>query len=310
MPTDSEYLERAGLNEEGGVAQKETPPTPDVQAPAPTPEEMFELGGQKFPVSTEFSYIHDGKTAKTPYKDLINAQRRATHYQQKWENDGLKKIKEYEEKLKPFDQYKGFYDKYNALQTWSEQNPQDWARLEALWKEKDKHLMAAQTGGQMDPQVLNPLLEKISALEAKLGEFGSVKEKLEAQEKAKTEEEDIGFIKKEISEFQKEFPEIDLNEKDPDGLSLWAKIVHWGDSKGFVEFAPAAMMYLKPRIAELYSMRGRQEAMKSAKTDHQAGVVKRSAQPFNKGQSPSAQNIRNLSYGELAEKAKEDLLAS
>jgi hypothetical protein len=315
MPSDTEYLEQAGLTESGdpvgSPSQGSETPSVTPQTAEPTAAEMFELQGHKFPVSTEFQLVQDGKTQKVPYNSLLNGYRRATHYQQKHE-EFLKQQKEWEEKLKGFDTYKGFHDKYGALQEWSEKNPDDWKRLEDIWRNKDQHLLAAKTtGAGADPQAVNPLVQEISELKKQFQE--QVKPFLE-QQKSREEQEridkDVQAVKGEITDFQKEFSEIDLQEKDPDGIPLWSKIVQWGTSKGYVDFTSAAMVYLKPRIVEIMGLKARETAMKSVKEDQKAGIVKRSSGPILPNGAAPSKPVRSLSYAEIAEQAKSGLLAS
>lgn len=309
MPTDAEYLETAGLNEAGESLNQQTTTTPVTEgAPASStpPVETFEINGNKFPVTTEFSFIHNGKTVKPTYQNLTNNYRQWQHQQDKWKNEYQPKITDWETNKPKFEEYKGFYDKYGALQKWSEENPDQWKRLEDIWKNKDQHLLTP-AGAQPNAEAFNPLIKEVADLKNQINnEFKPFIEKFQTREQQETEQKDIAHVTNEIKSFQKEFPEIDLNEKDSDGLSLWAKITQWGTSKGFGEFEPAAMMYLKSRIAEIYSMRGRSEAMKSAKNDFNQGIVKRSATPFQNGQGnpPQPQNIRKMSYGDITAAAK------
>lgn len=162
---------------------------------------------------------------------------------------------------------------------------------------------------------MQPLIEKIAALEKKIEEdgqrYGKYVEKYESAEKTRQETQDVEFVKKEIQDFQSEYPEMNLEERDPDGVALWAKIVQYGLEKGYTEFEPAARVFLKQRIADVYATRARTEARGSVKQDKMNGVVKRSATPFNKGQEPVVKqgDVRKKSYGDLAEEARAELLA-
>jgi hypothetical protein len=322
---DYEYLAEAGIDAETGNA-------PEANATAATPTEttqpetaqtaeqkaveMFELQGNKYPVTTEFQLTHGGKILKVPYSKMANTYRQWEHMQDKWTKEYKPKIDEFE-KLRPeYDRYKGFYDKYGALQEWSEKNPDQWARLWEMYQNKDRHLLASQVQGTPDAQAnplganLDPFIQKITELEQKLGKYDQHFQTLEQKEKEAQEAKDVEFVKTEIHTFQKEFPEINLDERDPDGVALWAKVVTWGLQNGYHEFKPAALMYLQDRVKDAWESRARSEALKGLKTDRQNGIVKRSATPLSgQGNTAAMKDTRKMSYGEIAELSKQMLSA-
>ncbi len=321
MSTDEEYLEKAGINSETGDPIQETASSAPAQ---PTPEtteqqtaqEMFELNGHKFPVNTEFQLTHGGKIVKVPYNTLANTYRQAAHMNDKWE--AFRKDQEsFQAKAKDFDKFKGFYDKYGQLQEWSEKNPDQWNTLWDLYQNKTKNLLSHQVGAAGAPQDgqpvgpnVQPLVDKIAQLEQQLGKYDQMYSKLTEREQQEAETKDIDFIKGQISTFQNDFKEINLQEKDPDGLPLWAKISQWGHTNGYGDFESAALVYLKSRIADVYTTRARNESVAAQKTDKMNGIIKRSATPFNQRQEPALKapmNIRKRSYGDLAEEAKAEL---
>lgn len=322
--TDEEYLAQAGIDAETGNPAKaeaatasptpESSPEGQQQTPpdAKTVAEMFEIGGHKFPVNTEFKLTHGGKILNVPYSSMANTYRQWQHLQDKWANEYKPKIEEFEKTKPEFEKYKGFYDKYGALQEWSEQHPDQWQRLQEVWQNKDKHLLEAQVGQPGSENQFKPFVDKISQLEERLNKADEYIKKYEDSVRSREEEANVNAVKAEIQDFQKEFPEINLDERDPDGVALWAKIVQWGTQNKYNDFAPAAMMYLKQRIADTYASRARKEAVGAVKQDRMNGVIKRSATPFNQGQEPvvkPASDLRRRSYGDLAEEAKAELAA-
>lgn len=311
---DEEYLEKAGIDPQMGnesaptLSEVESQPAQTSAPSAPmTPQEMFELGGHKFPTSTEFSILHNGNPKKVPYQNLVNTYRQAAHLNEKW-GEAQKRL----ESVKDYDRYKGFYDKYGALQEWSEKNPKEWETLHNLWQNRDQHLLKAQIGAQeqgQSPFNIEPLVQEIHGLKQGLSKYESMFQEMEQRKAQEAEAKDIDFIKGEISSFGKEFPEVNLDEKDPDGLPLWAKITQWGQANGYHEFTPAAHMYLKQRIADVWATRARSEAMKAQKGMHKEGIIKRSAQPITMGQGQDARpiNIRKSTYNSLADDAKAEI---
>lgn len=334
---DQEYLAQAGIDAETGApassnageatvsnnnittatAEGASAPSPSSTSPTQKEVEMFEINGQRYPVTTEFQLTHGGKLLKVPYSKMANTFRQFEHLQEKWNTEYKPKISEFE-KLRPeFDKYKSFYDQWGQLQDWSLQNPNDAKVLMELYQNRQQHLMKAQMSGQMTPEQaqqaqmnLDPLLQKIAQYEEKFGKYDQVLSKYEQAEKERQEAADVDAVKQDIHKFQAEYPGINLQEPDPDGVKLWAKIVTWGLQNGYNEFKPAAMMYLNDRVKAEIAAQARAEALKGVKTDHQNGIVKRSTQPLSSGQgssSPTNQNIRKLSYGEIADMAKNQI---
>lgn len=356
MPSDLEHLASAGIDAETGNpvgAESTSSPSPtesatvsnteaalSVEGTSPAPVsapkektasqkavEMFELSGQRFPVDTKFKLTHGGKILEVPYSSLVNNFRQSQHLNDKWNNEYKPKIDEWEKTRPQFEQYKGFYDKYGALQEWSEKNPEEWASLFDYWQNRNEHLLAAKMGlgassgpaGTNEASTLphmQPLVEKIAKLEKTLEErdqkYSKYTDQFEKQQQEKQEHHDVEAVKGEIHAFQKDYPEINLDERNPDGVALWAEIVQFGLQNGYTDFEPAARMYLKQRIADTYASRALKGSKQVVKQDRKDGVIKRSATPFQRGQEPSvrsAGNVRNKSYGDLAEEAKAELAA-
>jgi hypothetical protein len=335
MKSDQDYLAQAGITDTEAAAPttgadttpttggSETAPETGAQTQPQTTQEMFELMGNKYPINTEFQVTHGGKIMKVPYNSLVQTYRQAANMTERYHE--LKKAQaEMGKYRQDFDRFKGFHDKYGQLQEWSEKNPQEWQRLWELYQNKDQHLMAAQMGqnpqgggqnnNQALPQQLQPLLQKISQLESKFGEVSKVREtwesqvrEWESQVREQEEMKSVDFVKNEVVSFSKQFPEIPLAEQDPEGTPLWAKIVQWGNANGYKEFTPAAFMFLKDRIADAYSSRGRAEALKSQKQDFQQGIVRRSATPITSQGKAQPANIRKMSWSEVAEMAKDGI---
>lgn len=302
MPSDQDYLQSAGV-QDGAAPQVETPAPEQPKTPEQTAQEMFELNGNKFPVTSEFQFAHGGKNLKVPYNSLINTYRQAAHMQDKWAE--FKKVQqEQAEKLQSYDRYKGFYDKYGALQEWSEKNPDQWNTLHELWKNRDQHLLSHQLQSNpntgFDP---SPIVKELASLKSELGDYRQWKADQERRAAEEKDNQNVEFIKGQVQTFAKEYPDIDITEKDPDGVPLWSKIVTWGDQNRYPDFESAALVYLKQRIVDSVKNQARTEAMKSAKQEHKEGIVKRSATPFSNGQGPAI-NKKNLSYAELADLAK------
>lgn len=304
MPTDAEYLQNAGL--ESAETPTTTPTTEGTESPTDqkTAQEMFDLyvngQNQKFPVNSEFQFTHNGKIQKVPYSSLVNSWRQASHYNSKY-NELKPQIDEFQ-KLKPeFEKYKGFYDKYGQFQEWSEQNPEEWQRIWELYEQRQKYL-----SGQEE---YNPITQEVNSLKQQLQDIAAFKQSWEQQQEEAQTAQDVEYVKTEIQTFASDYPELDLEQTDEDGLKLWAKVVQFGLQHNLPDFESAALKYFKPEIADIHAARARNEAMKGLKTAKQSGEVARSSTPFNLGQEGKKVDFRKASYGELLEMARNSMEA-
>lgn len=328
MPTDQEYLSTAGITDENaqGAQQStenvshETTDQSAGQTPTQAQIEYYELmNGSKLPGNTEFKLTHGGKILNVPVSKLANTYRQAEHMNDKW-TQFKKQQEEFQSKYADADKHKEFYNKYGQLQTWSEQNPQEWERLWNLYQNKDQHLLRSNVSPQeaqalqsQNPGMnIEPLLNAFSQFkqqtEEKMSKYDQYVQNMERQEAERVQAEDMEFIKNQVYGVQTEFPEINLDEKDPDGIALWAKIMQWGLENNYTDFDASARVFLKDRITDVISTRARAEAMKGFKSDKQAGIVQKSNAPIlnkNQGQGTQFQYQKGKSYGELTEMAKE-----
>lgn len=327
MPTDEEYLATAGITDESAQGTQGTKEPTDVsretqpgQETQEAVNEFFELSGNKFPVNTEFRITHGGKILNVPYSKLANTYRQAEHLNDKFAQF-KRQQEEFQTKYGEADKWKSFYDKYGQLQTWSEQNPQEWEKLWNLYQNKDQHLLRSSFGqpeqGQQQPgQNMDPLLNAFSefkrSTEERLSKYDQYVQQLEREATEKQQAEDMEFIKTQVWDMQKEFPEINLDEKDPDGLPLWAKIMQWGHENHYTDFDASARVFLKDRITDAISTRARAEAMKGLKAEKQAGIIQKSSSPIlgksAQGQGAAFSYQKGKSYGQLADEAKDLLM--
>ena len=322
MPTDEQYVaEFNASNPTTPVDATPAPAAPETSTPQ-APSEMFTLGEHKFPVNTEFNLTHGNQVKKVPYSTLINTYRQASHLEDKFKSFN-KESEAFKAQQGEYQKLKEFHGKYGALQEWSEKNPQEFQTIWDLYQNKGKHLLSAQAGltpnqqlqqaqGQLqqgqaqglNPEQLRPFVDKISALESQLGELTQFKSQFDQEQTRKQEQADVEFVRGEMKTFQTEFPEINLQEKDPDGVTLWAKIIRYGVDNKIPTFDAAAMSYLKPRIIDTVSSRARNETVKGIKTAKASGEVARSSTPFNQGQTKTI-DPKKVSWSEAGQLAKQ-----
>ena len=268
----------------------DAPVTTEASAQAPQTAEELEimLGGKPFkiPTNAEFPVKHNGQIMRTPLEKLLNSYRQNTHLEDK--------VKEYRELKTKYEAERGDYDAYQAskkkygdIQDWSEKNPQEWEKLWDLFQNRDSALTQAQFGTEKPEGGAIPrqFLDEFGNLKKELRELKGWKDTLSAQQEEKETEAQVEQIKGEIAEFGKEWPEIDLNETNLDGISVRGLIMQHGIKRGIGEFKLAALDYFGPRLLEIAQARGRSEAVKGFQNDRQQGIIARSNQPFQMGQS-------------------------
>lgn len=317
MPSDQEYAQALGIDAEtGGASAPDTASTPAPAASEAKPVEYFELGTQRYPTTTEFKVTHDGKIQNVPYSTMANAWRQAQHFEGKYKSFNQERQIWAQEKAK-YDAALAFQQKYGPLQKWSEKNPKDWETIWNLYQNRDQHILEARAGaapttakpGQA-PGGINPaLIEELTNLKKTVGDLVQTKTQFDQYQNDQRMHRDTQQIWGEKEAFQKSYPEINLDERDPDGVTLWAKVMQHGVQQRIPNFKTAAMDYLEARLQDTWAARSRNEAVKGLQTERRQGIVQRSATPIQ-GQGPTKPiDIRKLSYAEIAEMAKNGAFA-
>jgi hypothetical protein len=279
-----------------GMVSGESAQEPETQ----TPEEQIEmielaLGEQKhkIPLNAEFPVKHNGQIHNTPLEKLFTAWRERSHYDDKFK--GLKEERtKFEQERGDFDQFQELRKKYGDIQAWSEANPEQWNALWEMFQNRDQHLSQTQ-GDSYTAKELAALREELSGLK-------QVTSKYEEMMQRSQEKEDVESVNQEIEAFKKEFPDIDLGEKDLDGIPLQDNIINFGIKNNLPDFESAALKFLKSRLVQTAEMRGRKDTVEKVKRDHSAGVVGRSNTPFTgKDVDPKRMNGEELKEAALAE---------
>ena len=281
--------------QQGEDSTEPTAPASTTPTSAPMPE-MVELMLQgkpfKFPMNSEIPYKHDGKIMKEPFDKILNRSRQTMSMEGK-----MKELKDQLAKYGDYDQYKAMKEKYEAIQGWSEANPQDWEKLWGLFQNKEKALM----GNGVQPQD-SGLMDTVAKLQQRLNEMSG---KIDGYEKAGYEQKvqaETKVIQEEIDTFSKNFPEVDLKEKNLDGVPLSALIIDHGIKSGIPNFKLAALDYLGDRVQDVLLSRGRNEATNELKKNTQQGIVSRTGKPML-GQSPEVDPSK-MTRAELTAAAK------
>jgi hypothetical protein len=284
-------------------------PPPAGEAP-PTPEEVaYYLNGKenKLPLQAEIALQHDGKLTKAPLSTILN------HYRQRADLDKksveLRSAREeWEKERGDIDTYRDLRRKYEDIQRWSEQNPEDFAYLYNMFENRNKLLLERDAGGGEEGAgqggVPPAVLEKLAALENELGGLREFKSSFEQRQEDEADQQAYNEVGQEMEEFKKNFPEVNLDEQDTEGISLSKKILIHGVQRQIPDFKLAALDYLGPKLQDILVQRGRNEAVKSVRQDRQQGVVSRSVTPPS-GKETDVDTQKN--WADLHRDAKDEL---
>jgi len=279
-----------------------------TQAPEATAPEVeqadYYLGDKanKLPINAEFQIQHDGKPIRAPLSTILN------HYRQRASLDG--QYSQFKTEREKFEQDRGDMEKYTAMkqkygdiQSWSEQYPKEWEALYEMYQNRDKHLMSQKIS---DPN-MSPLVEELANLKKEFEPLKQFKSEFDKKQELEGNQKAFDEVKLEADAFGKEWPEIDLAEKNAEGLDLRRQIIVFGARNGHPNFKSAAIDFLGSRPFEIAQARARNEAVKGIKLEKQHGIIGRSPQPV--AGKEDTRPTSNKSWGELAREAKEEFAA-
>jgi len=280
--------------------QVETENTPSTNTSAPELAEYY-LGDKanKLPLNAEFAFTEGGKTVKAPLSTVLNHYRQRADLDKKYESLKADRAA-WEQERGDIETYKTLKAKWEALQNWSEQKPEEFQTIWDLYQNKDKHLLQQKAG---DPQS-TALVEELAALKQELSGLKEFKSSFEKQRELEEKQKALNEVEQEASDFQKEWPEIKLDQVDEKGISLKHQIMVYGLEKGIPDFESAALKFLKGKLLEVASQRSRAEAVKGLKQEAKIGVIARSSTPFGNGQN--SQVNPKMSKSELMKLARSE----
>lgn len=270
-----------------------------VEEAKPTAEEIaYYLGDKqsKLPVNAELEFTEGGKPIRQSLSTILN------HYRQRSELD--KKYGQFKQEREAWESeagdretYQSLSQKYKAIQDWSEQNPKDFEYMWGLLQNKEKTLMERDN---IPPQVA----ERLSRQEKELEELKGFKKSFDLEQEEKRDKQAFDEVSQEMQVFKKDYPEINIEEENEEGMPLFKQILKHGVSRGISDFKLAAFDLLGPKLQEALIARGRNEAVKSVRQDKQQGVVSRSSKP---GTGQSDFDTSKMSWSDLSKAAKGEL---
>lgn len=254
-----------------------------VGQPETTPGFDYYVGDKanRIPEAAEFSFKHNGQLARVPATKLVNNYRQTSHLEAKLKemND---RYSAYEKEVGPLDEWTKRRDelgKYEQLQKWSQENPDQWQRI---WEgyERAQNGLPPQATGEAGPQ-FDHLHKVISGLKEEIGGLNTWKQEREAADLQTRTDNEVGKIEEEAINFGKTYEKygISLDEVNEDGISLKGQIIKFAVDNKIGSFDVAASAYLRDTLIEKAAQYGRQESVKGLKGDASAGIIDRSGVP-------------------------------
>lgn len=294
---------------EGGGEPQTPEPVATPEPAAPDPAFDYYLGDKanQLPQSAEFAIKHNGQLQRVPATKLVNNYRQTAHLESKLK-ELSDKYGQYEQKVGPLDEWEKKQQelsKFEALQKWSVENPD---QFQQVWSgyERGQNGLPATDDGNPQFEALNRTINQLRS------ELGEVKEWKSAREKAEEEaniETQMQKIDEEAAEFSEQYKKygISLDSVDEEGISLRGRILNHAVEEGFKSFKSAAKSYLHDTLLEKAAQMGRQDGVKGMRGDVNAGIVNRTVNP-PQGQSPAV-DVRKMSEEDRLKSAVAELAA-
>ena len=280
------------------LKQGEGEPAAPEAAQAKADEIAYYLGDKqnKLPVNAELEFTEGGKPIRQNLSTILNHYRQRSELDKKY-GEFKKERESWESEAGDRETYSQMRQKYEAIQKWSEENPQDFEYIWGLLENKDKTL--AERDG-IPPRVAEMLQQQNKELE----ELKGFKKSFDMEQEEKKDKAAFEETTAEMNEFKANYPEINLDEVGEQGMPLFKEILKHGVSQGISNFRLAAFDLLGPKLQDALIARGRQEAVKAVRQDKQQGVVSRSQTP---GTGQSDPDTSKLSWSDLSKAAKGEL---
>lgn len=253
----------------------ETPPAKEEAAPENAKQvQYFDFPWEgktlKIPMNYKIPLKENGEMQEWEFGNLLNKARSAANLERKY-TETSSKLKEYGD----YDAFLAQKQKYDALQTWSEQNPKDWERLFDMFQNREKYTLANGEQAGQNQQLLETITSLRKEIDELKGNFGKYDELYKSQENEKI----VNAVLSERAEFEKAYPFFDLNEKDVDGVDRFSAIIHFGSSNGYPDFKSAAMAMFGDQIVKAATELGRKSLTDQMKKDKANGVIARTSLP-------------------------------
>lgn len=299
------------INNPGGdtssPSEPQAAPTTEGQPAQPTKQEiinyfetMMDGKPMKLPYNLELPLKHNGQMMNVPLEKLANTYRQHEHLQTKHKEFQTKE-QEFNSRVGEWQNVEAMKEKFGAIQDWSEKNPEQFEKLWQMYQSKDQ-ILAGQEFNPLVPEI-QTLKQQIESLKPEVDYYKNLRE----QEAAK---KDIDFVEGQIKEFTKEYPGLDLSEKDLDGIDLTSRIIQHGIANKHPDFLSAAFTFpgMRQRLMDSVRENVKLEQAKQIKSDNKNGIVARAPTQANvKAVDPT--NVKRMSPHDRDREALEALKA-
>lgn len=304
----AEYTNLINNPEGDNASPTEQPATPNAEPAAqPTKQEiinyfetMMDGKPMKLPYNLELPVKHNGQMMNVPLEKLANTYRQHEHLTSKHKEFQTQQ-EQFKSQVGEWEQVQAMKEKFGAIQDWSEKNPEQFEKLWQLYQSKDQ-VLAGQEFNPLVPEI-QTLKQQLESLKPEVDYYKSLRE----QEAAK---KDIDFVENQIKEFTKEYPGLDLSEKDLDGIDLTSRIIQHGIANKHPDFLSAVFTFpgMRQRLADSVRESVKLEQAKQIKSDNKNGIVARAPTQANvKAVDPT--NVKRMSPQDRDKEALEALKA-
>lgn len=214
----------------------------------------------------EYSFEIDGQVKKFSQEDL-----------QKYVSEGLKATQKYQEimdhqqKLMQekanFEQNVGKYDHYRKIDEWARENPELYNRIQL----EHENMVNGGNFGDVPPY-LAKFVSEIDSIKAKLGEV----DQLISTQKANVADQQLD---KTFAQYAQEYPMIDWQGKDQNGLTMMQKAYNYAQKFGLstVESALDRTIALEMKdIIARSELKAKDQVAKQVQKNNKLGILEKS----------------------------------
>jgi hypothetical protein len=256
----------------------------------------------------DYEFVHNGKPIKATRDQIIKWAQMGYDRPQFAQKLNQEKAQWLQEKTQ-FEQLRSKYKPYEEIDQWASKNPDQWQRLEALWKQnQNPSYQASQNpesvgnaGGEFQPYI-----SKIQLLEEKLGKFEPiVSQIMEREQEAKIKEED-SKLDQEIRSIQTQYKDLDWNSLDAEGKTLETRILEHAQTSRIPTFRAAMRDLLHDDLMNRGQAQAKLSVAKGIQSRTKLGVLGESP-TSQRGRESNTRNIRETSYEDLERDIREEL---
>lgn len=258
--------------------------SPDHEIPMNAPEAPAPEAPQ------EYEFDWNGKQIKAPVDKIL-----------KWASmgyDAPNRIGELNKQLEGFktreQKFSEYEKKYAPVDEYFAKNPDHWKTIEDGWKQRQAAL---------DPS--NPLAAELNNVKQTLDELNKFKNELSSEKVTQKRQAEDGKLNEEIESIRKAYPDLDWSSPNESGLSLEKQVLKHGIDNGINSFRAAFRDLTHDQIMKKAQETGKQAITKDIQKRTKLGILGETRTP-TKGITP-AKDVRNQSYEDLLEEAKEEL---